>query len=105
MPSKFFRVATEGATTDGRTIQRSWIEQAADNYNTGKYRAASSRFKKVLEDYPDVGMYNDAMELLAECQAELAESPAPVREGEDITRTDTMGLESLLTGSGAPSGD
>ncbi|MFG5777737.1 GPO family capsid scaffolding protein [Comamonas sp. J-3] len=39
MPSKFFRVATEGATTDGRTIQRSWIEQAAANYNTGKYHA------------------------------------------------------------------
>lgn len=39
MPSKFFRVATEGATTDGRTIQRSWIEQAAANYNTGKYQA------------------------------------------------------------------
>lgn len=39
MPSKFFRVATEGATTDGRTIQRSWIEQAARNYNTKKYHA------------------------------------------------------------------
>ena len=39
MPSKFFRVATEGATTDGRTIQRSWIEQAARNYSTGKYSA------------------------------------------------------------------
>ena len=41
MPSKFFRVATEGATTDGRTIQRSWIEQAARNYNTKKNKKNS----------------------------------------------------------------
>ena len=36
MPSKFFRVATEGATTDGREIQRSWIEQMAKNFNREK---------------------------------------------------------------------
>ena len=39
MPSKFFRVATEGATTDGREIQRSWIEQMAKNFNHEKYGA------------------------------------------------------------------
>lgn len=39
MPSKFFRVATEGATTDGREIQRSWIEQMAKNFNPAKYGA------------------------------------------------------------------
>jgi hypothetical protein len=37
--SKFFRVATEGATTDGRQIQRSWIEQMAKNFNPQKYGA------------------------------------------------------------------
>lgn len=31
--SKWFRVAVEGATTDGRKIQRSWIEQMAKNYS------------------------------------------------------------------------
>ena len=40
MPSKFFRVATEGATTDGREIQRSWIEQMAKNFNREKYGAS-----------------------------------------------------------------
>ena len=39
MPSKFFRVATEGATTDGREIQRSWIEQMAKNFNREQYGA------------------------------------------------------------------
>ncbi len=37
--SKFFRVAVEGATTDGRTIDRAWIEQMGRNYNRQKYGA------------------------------------------------------------------
>ncbi|MEX1197788.1 MAG: GPO family capsid scaffolding protein [Pseudohongiellaceae bacterium] len=36
---KWFRVATEGATTDGRKISREWIEQMAKNYDPGKYGA------------------------------------------------------------------
>lgn len=39
MPTKFFRVATEGATTDGREIQRTWIEQMAKNYKPATYGA------------------------------------------------------------------
>lgn len=37
--SKFFRVALEGATTDGRKIERSWIEQMAKNFDPIKYGA------------------------------------------------------------------
>ncbi len=37
--SKFFRVATEGATTDGRAISRDWITQMAKNFNPQKYGA------------------------------------------------------------------
>lgn len=38
--SKFFRVAVEGATaTDGRTIERSWIEDIAGGYNRDTYGA------------------------------------------------------------------
>ncbi|MDN3562100.1 GPO family capsid scaffolding protein [Vreelandella neptunia] len=36
---KSFRVATEGATTDGREIQREWIEQMAANYDPKTYGA------------------------------------------------------------------
>ncbi|RYF02143.1 MAG: phage capsid protein [Comamonadaceae bacterium] len=39
MPSKFFRVATEGATTDGREIQRVHIEQMAASYKPETYGA------------------------------------------------------------------
>lgn len=31
--SKWAVVATEGATTDGRTIQRNWIEEMAESYD------------------------------------------------------------------------
>lgn len=37
--TKFNRVATEGATVDGRTIERKWIEQAAKNFNRAKFGA------------------------------------------------------------------
>lgn len=37
--SKMFRVATEGATTDGRRIERIWIEQMAANFDPKKYGA------------------------------------------------------------------
>jgi hypothetical protein len=37
--SKLFRVATEGATTDGRQIQKDWIKQMAANFDPKKYGA------------------------------------------------------------------
>lgn len=37
--SKYFCIATEGATTDGRNIERAWIEQSARNYDQKKYCA------------------------------------------------------------------
>ncbi|SFR79835.1 GPO family capsid scaffolding protein [Sphingomonas jatrophae] len=37
--TKFFRVAVEGATTDGRVIERDWIDQMAAGYNPETYTA------------------------------------------------------------------
>lgn len=37
--SKFFRIGTEGATTDGRVIDRAWLEQMAASYNPTTYGA------------------------------------------------------------------
>lgn len=37
--TKYFRVCTEGATTDGRHVERRWIEQMAKNYRPEKYGA------------------------------------------------------------------
>ena len=37
--SKWFRVAVEGATTDGRQLDAQWLKEAADAYNTQVYGA------------------------------------------------------------------
>jgi hypothetical protein len=37
--TRFFRVAVEGATVDGRTIDRSWIDEMAAGYNPTTYTA------------------------------------------------------------------
>lgn len=39
MASKFFRVAVEGTTSDGRVIKREWLEQMAATYNPTTYAA------------------------------------------------------------------
>jgi hypothetical protein len=52
--SKKFRVATEGATVDGRTIQREWIIQMAESYDPAKYRATINleHIRGLLPDGP-----------------------------------------------------
>lgn len=37
--SKWFRVAVEGATSDGRKIERTWLSQIASTYDPSKYGA------------------------------------------------------------------
>lgn len=50
--TKKVRVAVEGATTDGRNVERLHIEQAAKNYSPEKYgaRVNLEHFKSVLPD-------------------------------------------------------
>lgn len=43
-------------------------------FNTKRYKAAISRFKKVLTKYPDVGLYEEAMNLLRQSQVKLAKA-------------------------------
>ncbi len=50
--SKKFRVATEGATTDGRNIERSWLVQAAKNYNPKTF-VARVNMEHLRSIYPD----------------------------------------------------
>lgn len=37
--TRFFCIAVEGGTTDGRVIERDWIEQMAAGYNPATYTA------------------------------------------------------------------
>lgn len=65
--SKFFRVALEGATTDGRAIQREWIQQMAKNFNTAKYgaRVWLEHIRGTLPDSP-FRAYGDVTAVKAE---------------------------------------
>lgn len=65
--SKFFRVAVEGDTTDGRKIQRNWITQMAANYSRSKYgaRVWLEHIRGILPDSP-FKAYGDVVELKAE---------------------------------------
>jgi len=67
MKSKFFRVALEGATTDGRVIERSTIEQMARTYNRAKYgaRIFLEHIRGILPDGP-FKAYGDVLALKAE---------------------------------------
>lgn len=51
---KWFRIALEGATTDGRTIERVWLEQIAANFDPKKYGARINleHFRGIYPDSP-----------------------------------------------------
>lgn len=65
--SKFFRVAVEGATTDGRTIERQWLVDAAETYNPNTYSARVwlEHYRSILPDSP-FKAYGDVVALKAE---------------------------------------
>ncbi len=65
--SKWFRIALEGATTDGRKIERQWIQDMADNYDRKLYgaRVNCEHIKSLLPDSP-FGAYGDVLALKAE---------------------------------------
>lgn len=72
--SKWFVVATEGATTDGRTINRAWIEQMAANYDPKKYGARVNlehiKWRYMWNDDPHSKCYGDVVGLKTEENAE-----------------------------------
>jgi hypothetical protein len=64
--SKMFRIAVEGATTDGRAIARAWITQMAKNYNPEIYGARINleHLRGVIPDSP-FKAYGDVLALEA----------------------------------------
>lgn len=65
--SKFFRVAVEGATLDGRTIERQWIADMAAQYSPATY-GARINIEHIKSYAPDSTFkaYGDVTELKAE---------------------------------------
>lgn len=62
--SKPFRIITEGDTTDGRVVDRSWIEQMAAGYDQKKYgaRVWLEHIRGILPDSP-FKAYGDVLKL------------------------------------------
>ena len=72
--TRFFRVAVEGQTTDGRTIERQWIVDAAATYNPQTYAARINmeHIRGITADKP-FKSYGDVLSLKAEeVEIELA---------------------------------
>ena len=65
--SKWFRVAVEGATTDGRNIKRAWIEQMAAQYSPNTY-GARINCEHIKWAWPggEFGAYGDVLACKAE---------------------------------------
>ena len=64
--SKEFCIATEGATTDGRVIERVWLEQMAETYDPKIYgaRVNMEHIKGYTPDSP-FKRYGDVVSLRA----------------------------------------
>ena len=84
---RWFTVATEGQTTDGRNIQRTWLEEIAATYNREKYGARiwMEHIRGVVPESPFCA-YGDVLAVRTEendegkltLQAQLDPTPALV---------------------------
>lgn len=64
--TKFFRVAVEGPTVDGRVIERAWIDQMAKNYDPKTYTARINiEHIPGLSPEPPFNAYGDVVALRA----------------------------------------
>ncbi|MDA7086492.1 GPO family capsid scaffolding protein [Pseudomonas sp. SA3-5] len=70
--SKWTRIAVEGATTDGRQIERNWIEEMAEQYSPNTY-GARINCEHIKWAWPggEFGSYGDVLALKAE-EVEIA---------------------------------
>lgn len=71
MSKKFFRIAQEGQTTDGRVIERKWLHEIAETYDPKKYGARINleHIRGLLPDSP-FKAYGDVLAVKVEDNAE-----------------------------------
>jgi hypothetical protein len=86
--SKKFRIFTEGATVDGRVVERAWIKDMAATYNPAKYRAGINieHIRSALPDSPFKNYgFVDALEATENASGKL-ELFATITPSEDLVR-------------------
>ncbi|CAE6841499.1 hypothetical protein R69746_06944 [Paraburkholderia aspalathi] len=98
--SKWFRVAVEGATTDGRSIERDWIQQMASSYNPTVYGARINcehiRGYAPMSPNNPFGAYGDVSALKAEA---IADGPLKGKLALYAQITPTQALIDLMKAS------
>ncbi len=52
-------------------------------YRMEKYRAARERYSYIIENYPDMGQYHEALEYIKRCDEKLAEREQELKEEEE----------------------
>lgn len=95
--SKWFRVAVEGATTDGRTIERDWIQQMAAQYSPAMYGARVNcehvRGYAPMSQTQPFGAYGDVTGLKSE---QIADGPLKGKLALYAQITPTQALVNLV---------
>lgn len=88
--AKRFRIGVEGATTDGREIQRDWLEQMAASYNPAVY-TAQINLEHIKSYVPDstFNRYGTVCALVAD---EIKDGPLAGKMAlyADVTPTDAL---------------
>jgi outer membrane protein assembly factor BamD len=51
-------------------------------YKMGKYRTAMNRYTYLIQNYPDMGQYHEALEYISRCKEKLKEQQPPVEKTE-----------------------
>ncbi|KVP62542.1 phage capsid protein [Burkholderia ubonensis] len=96
--TKFFCIATEGATTDGRNIDRKMLEQMASNYDPKKY-GARINMEHIRGMYPDSAFraYGDVIALKAEEQDGKMRLLAQISPTKDLIAMTTEQRQKVYT--------
>ena len=51
-------------------------------YKMGKYRTAMNRYTYLIQNYPDMGQYHEALEYISRCREKIKEKELPVEKTE-----------------------
>lgn len=72
---QYATMAREALTECYRMLAHHELYVGKFYFRSGKYNSALQRFKNAIEQYPDVGQYNEALDFIARCNEALAHGP------------------------------